>query len=165
MPKNSSGKKEIIYLLCILPQRVYEGKHPIQFTVATFVYSYINVVDMEEKNGKNIGRFKIKNWFWASNEQDYRILKKFKAFMSLKEMQTIRGKPMEAQGMKGMPKYVLDLPTCVNLSGNFSLRFTLFPSISVDSGAILRLTLTETDTNITLEFDGIPVGEFEGLNT
>ena len=57
----------------------------------------------------------------------------------------------------------LDLRTCVNLSGNFSLRFTLFPSISVDSGAILRLTLTETDTNITLEFDGIPVGEFESI--
>ena len=49
-------------------------------------------------------RFKIQNWFWASNEQDYRILKTFKAFLSLKEMQTIRGKSRKAQGMKGMPK-------------------------------------------------------------
>ena len=53
--------------------------------------------------------------------------------------------------------------TCIDFSSNFSLTLALFPSISVDTGAILRLALTETNSNVALEFDGVAIGEFEGV--
>ena len=53
------------------------------------------------------------------------------------------------------------LRTCIDFSSNFSLTLALFPSISVDTGAILRLALTETNSNVALEFDGVTIWELE----
>ena len=71
--------------------------------------------------GKILVDSKLKTGY---NEQDYRILKKFKAFLSLKEMQTIRGKSRKAQGIKGMPTNLQEFQNLKQINPKYCFRFT-----------------------------------------
>ena len=46
---------------------------------------------------------------------------------------------------------------------DFVFNLTLLTPESVVIGAVLRLTLAETDADVTLELDGVGVGELEGV--